>query len=66
MAFEIHQLLFGLFSFDVFTLPRKQMIHMHFGQLTEREAITFADTINLSYFLGYRDSKKAEITVYWF
>lgn len=33
MAFDIHQPLFGLFSFDVFTLPRKQMIHMHFEQL---------------------------------
>lgn len=66
MAFEIYQPLFGLFSFDVFTLPRKQMIHMYFEQMTYREAITSADTISLSYFHGYKDPKKIQITLYWF
>jgi len=36
MAFEIHQPLLGLFSFGVFTLPGKQIIHMCFEQLTYR------------------------------
>lgn len=66
MAFEIHQPLFGLFSFDVFTLPRKQMIYMYFEQLTYRGAITSADTISLSYFQDYKDPNKTQIMLYWF
>lgn len=42
------------------------MINMYFEQLTYREAITSADALSLSYFHGYKDPKKTQITLYWF
>lgn len=61
MAFEIHQQLLGF----TFTLPRKQMIHTYFEQLTYREAITSRDSFSLSYSHDYKDPKKTQITLYW-